>query len=305
MEWILLILFIVAIVQMYRIKKNPELKAKYDKENKEAIESLKSAFKPSKKEEIKNTTNTPSETKTNILNKLKKEFEVKSDSKALVKFKIILDIEEIKSIIEDDKKFDIDTNSKEYYDNFIRNIDDYIYEVEIDRIEDFINNKSFKQVEKYGSLNGFGSDIDNLYYELSNNTYNDEFEFDDGLIRELSILGCTSEVVSTDEMKKYYISNKYTVDNLKKLLSSKGFKATGKKEILVNEVFNNELISIPKAVQINKDKFLNVLNEIIKIYAGDLNSQLKQNNKTIQNIVIDWALNENSEFKNEIKEFLK
>lgn len=50
MEWIVLILFVAAGVQMYRLKKNPELKAKYDKENKETIESLKSVFKPSKKE---------------------------------------------------------------------------------------------------------------------------------------------------------------------------------------------------------------------------------------------------------------
>lgn len=302
MEWIVLILFVAAGVQMYRLKKNPELKAKYDKENKETIESLKSAFKPSKKEK---TISTPGEAKTTILNKLKKEFEIKSDNNSLVKFKVILDTDDIKSFIDEDKKFGIDTNSKEYYNNFIKNIDNYIYEVEIDRIEDFINNKSFKQVEKYGSLSGFGSDFYDLYYEFSNNDYNDEFEFEDGLIKELSILGCTSEITATDEMKRYYISNKYTVDNLKKLLSSKGFKATGKKEVLVNEVFNNNLISIPKTVQIEKDKFLNVLNEIIKIYATDLNYQLKQNNKAIQNIVIDWALSENSEFKNEIKEFLK
>ncbi len=51
MEWIVLILFVAAGVQMYRLKKNPELKAKYDKENKETIESIKNVFKPSKKEE--------------------------------------------------------------------------------------------------------------------------------------------------------------------------------------------------------------------------------------------------------------
>lgn len=245
-----------------------------------------------------------------LIQQIKKDFQVKSKKTSMIYFKTTIDSEvfsEIREEIKDDKEFmgDNFVLDSEYYDRVAENVL-YDIEVEIDTLAEFINNPHFKKHEKFGRYYGYGYDIEEVYDDLSENSkLKSSLDFAEGVYEILAKDGIIEVRKPTSEESKNYLSY-YTVNELKEILAKKGLPVSGKKADLVERVLEHNLIEIPNiVVDGSKANIEDFIKSIAEAYCDELLTQIRALHPLLKKLLIEEALAENSQYEAYMTECLQ
>lgn len=240
-----------------------------------------------------------------LVSEFSKDVQVKSDKSSMIKFKVTIDKSDLRERIKDDIEMErVGNLNEKYYKKLLEDIEDFGLDIEIEPVEDFIDNKNFKKHTEYGILKGYSEELFEVYNDIYQDKYITNIVFDDGLFKALNKIGCCEYIDKSIEDEKNFIYDKYTNDKLKNILSKKDIKASGSKAVLIDRIFEHNLLKTPQALKINKDKIIELIDNLVKIYAAELTEQSKLYDKKIKQLLKESAITENYNFKKELKDYL-